>query len=104
MRWLSGLALAALALGFLLASPALADHKPSHNPPGQSGGGSSDPGHEGHGRGQGVGHHTGNRGNSGHPAPGHVPELDPGLLGSAAVLLIGGTLVLHGRRRIEAKV
>jgi hypothetical protein len=31
-----------------------------------------------------------------------VPELDPGLVGSAAVLLIGGTLVLHGRRRIGA--
>jgi len=28
-----------------------------------------------------------------------IPELDPGLAGSAAVLLIGGTLVLAGRRR-----
>jgi hypothetical protein len=89
------------AFGFLLlALPALADHQPGHNPPGQTG--FSDPQHEGPGR--GVGHHTDNRGNSGHPAPGHVPELDPGLIGSAAVLLIGGTLVLHGRRRIGADV
>lgn len=30
---------------------------------------------------------------------GHVPELDPGLIGSAGVLLIGGTLVLRGRAK-----
>jgi hypothetical protein len=29
-----------------------------------------------------------------------VPELDPGVAGNAAVLLIGGTLVLAGRRRV----
>jgi hypothetical protein len=28
-----------------------------------------------------------------------IPELDPGVAGSAAVLLIGGTLILAGRRR-----
>ena len=31
----------------------------------------------------------------------HAPELDPGLFGSAAVLLVGGTLMLHGRRRFD---
>lgn len=82
-RSLRGLVPAALTLGLLLASPVLANDQHHH--------------------GKGRGHHTDNRGNSDHPAYGHVPELDPGLIGSAAVLLIGGTLVLHGRRRIEVK-
>lgn len=92
-----GRVLVAGSLAALMTAPALAGHKPSHNPPGQTG--FSDPRHEGPGR--GVGHHTGNRGNSGHPAYGHLPELDPGLVGSAALLLVGGTLVLRGRRRLE---
>jgi hypothetical protein len=98
-RWLA-LAPLSLALGLVFVSPALADHKPGHHtPPGHTPGGFSDPRHEGPG--QGVGHHTGDRGNSGHPAYGHVPELDPGLIGSAAVLLIGGMLVLRGRRPLD---
>lgn len=93
------MASATALVGLLWATPALADRNPSHDPPGQVG--FSDPRHEGPGL--GLGHHPYNRGNSNHPAYGHVPELDPGLLGSAAVLLIGGVLVLHGRRKIATK-
>jgi hypothetical protein len=89
--------LAAAAFGLAIATPAPAHHRPGHNPPGQTG--FSDPRHEGPGK--GLGHNTENRGNSGHPAAGHIPELDPGMAGSAALLLIGGTLVLAGRRRLE---
>jgi hypothetical protein len=32
-----------------------------------------------------------------------IPELDPGVAGSAAVLLVGGTLVLAGRRRQDTE-
>jgi len=83
------------SLAALIAAPALAD--PPGSPPGQTG--FSDARHEGPGK--GLGHHDGNRGESGHAAPGHLPELDPGVAGSAALLLIGGTLVLRGRRRLE---
>jgi hypothetical protein len=89
------------ALALFVATPVLAAHKAGHNPPGLEGKGFSDPKHSGPGK--GVGHHTDNRGNSGHPARGHVPELDPGMAGSAAVLLVGGTLVLLGRRRVDAQ-
>ena len=85
-----GLVVGSLAL--LFAAPALAG-----NPNPENG---SDPRH-GDPPGRGRGHHTLNRGNSGHPAYGHVPELDPGMVGSAALLLIGGTLALRGRRRLE---
>ena len=102
------------ALALFISAPVWASHKPSHDPPGQKNKsqsksqgknqskGFSDPRHEGPGKGKG--HHTGNRGNSGHPAWGHVPELDPGMAGKAAVLLVGGTLVLLGRRRVEPQV
>jgi hypothetical protein len=86
------LAPAVLLLGLLLAAPVLAGQK--HD----------GPKHSAHGHswnGQGHGHTKGPRGSKGVIPPGHVPELDPGLLGSAAVLLIGGMLVLHGRRPIE---
>lgn len=85
-----GRALVAVSLAVLVAAPALAG-----NPNPNSG---NDPRH---GDSRGRGHHTGNRGNSRHPVYGHLPELDPGMLGSAALLLIGGTLVLRGRRRVE---
>ena len=86
-----GRVLMAGALAVLVAAPALANPNPENG---------SDPRH-GDPPGRGRGHHTGNRGNSGHPAAGHLPELDPGIAGSAALLLIGGTLVLRGRRRLE---
>ena len=78
-----GMAPTVLVLGLLLAAPVLADN-PDHS-----------------WNGQGNGHTKGPRGSQGVIPPGHAPELDPGLLGSAAVLLIGGMLVLHGRRPIE---
>jgi len=82
------------SLALLVAAPALAG-----NPNPENG---SDPRHgDPPSNGRGRGHHTNNRGNSGHPASGHLPELDPGIAGSAALLLIGGTLVLRGRRRLE---
>lgn len=98
-RWLFTLLSLSLVLGLVFASPAFAGKKSGHDRAGRLG--FSDPRHGGPGK--GVGHHTNDRGNSGHPAYGHVPELDPGLFGSAAVLLIGGTLVLRGRRPIGSK-
>jgi hypothetical protein len=97
-RFLLALPLLSLVLGLVFASPAFAGKKSHH----KSDFGFEDPRHRGPGK--GVGHNTNDRGNSGHPAYGHVPELDPGLLGSAAVLLIGGTLVLRGRRPLGSKV
>jgi hypothetical protein len=94
-RWLFALVPLSLALGLVFASPAMA----GNGPPPKTSGGWGDGHNHGNvrGKGKGLGHHK-NASN-----PGHVPELDPGLVGSAAVLLIGGTLVLHGRRRIENK-
>jgi hypothetical protein len=89
---LLAMAPAVLFLGLLLAAPALAGKNQSTHK--QSAHGHSWNGH-------GKGHAKGPRGSKGVIPPGHVPELDPGLLGSAAVLLIGGMLVLHGRRPIE---
>jgi hypothetical protein len=86
--------LVAGSLALLVTAPALAGNpNPANGQPDSHG----DPPSNGRGR----GHHTNNRGNSGHPASGHLPELDPGIAGSAALLLIGGTLVLRGRRRLE---
>jgi hypothetical protein len=90
--------LLALVLGLLLVSPALADQpwgKGNPNPEYGKDGRHGDP------PGRGRGHHGKDRGKSGHPARGHVPELDGGTVGTAALLLIGGTLVLVGRRRRE---
>ena len=87
----------AVALSCLLPIPALAD-SPSEGPFGDTRGW-EDGRHQSppNSNGFGVGH-TLNAGN-----PGHTPELDPGVLGSSAVLLVGGTLALRGRRRIESK-
>jgi hypothetical protein len=98
-RWLLALVPLSLALGLVFASPAMADPKGRGPSQDSDGRGWSDGRHHNPSRSQGFG--VGHSRNSGNP--GHVPELDPGLLGSAAVLLIGGTLVLHGRRRIENK-
>jgi len=48
----------------------------------------------------GNGHRHGNKHRKKHHK---IPELDPGVAGSAAVLLIGGTLALTGRRRLESE-
>lgn len=83
---------AILAIALLLGTPALAGKKTKPEK------GGSDARHSWNGVGRGHHHHRG----CGHGQGAQIPELDPGLLGSAAVLLIGGTLVLHGRRRIGA--
>jgi hypothetical protein len=95
-----------LSLGFLAASPASADHRGKSSEHSRSSkswkswGGEKYYRHHHRSR-----HHRRHyhRPGCGHPGgqPGGIPELDPGLFGSAAVLLIGGTLVLHGRRRAE---
>jgi hypothetical protein len=94
--------LVALSLGLLAASPALADQKRGGRYDGRSSWKSWDGGK--HHRGRHYKRHYHHKGCNHTDAPGGepIPELDPGLLGSAAVLLIGGTLVLHGRRRVEA--
>jgi hypothetical protein len=73
--------LVAGSLALLVAAPALAErghghHKKRH--------------HRHH-------HHRG----CGHNGGVGAPELDPGMAGSAAVLLLGGTLALMGHRRRE---
>ena len=94
MKSRSGRAAVVLAIVFLLGTPALAGKKTKPEK------GGSDARHSWNGVGRGHHHHRG----CGHGQGGQIPELDPGLLGSAAVLLIGGTLALHGRRRIGADV
>jgi hypothetical protein len=98
--WLLALVPLCMVLGLVFASPALAGggHGKGYGPPDKSSGGWGDRHTHGNvrGKGKGYGHHK-------HSPSGHVPELDPGLVGSAAVLLIGGTLVLHGRRRVETE-
>jgi hypothetical protein len=100
-RWFRAFAPATLVLGLLLASPVLAGqgNKPD-SPPGHGVKGGQDGRHSWKGVGRGHHHHRG-RGHGHGGSGGAIPELDPGLVGSAAVLLIGGSLVLHGRRRIE---
>jgi hypothetical protein len=102
-RWFSGLAPAALVLGLLIASPVLAGqgNKPKSPPGHEMKKGGKDGRHSWKGAGRGHRHHRGCGHGHGGGSGGSVPELDPGLVGSAAALLIGGTLVLHGRRRIE---
>ena len=65
-------------LGFLISTPALAE--------GNGYGWRNGPG-------RALGQANGNNGR------GHMPELDSGTAASAAVLLVGGTLTLLGRRR-----
>jgi hypothetical protein len=85
-----GAMLIAVVLGVLVATPVLARDRERN-------------GEREYSRNEerGDGHRNGN-------GPGHkkktynkIPELDPGVAGSAAVLLIGGTLALSGRRRLE---
>ena len=80
-----GLALVAVAFGLLVAGPAPA-RESSRQDPGR---------HERRHR------HERKELDNARSGSRHTPELDPGAATSAAVLLIGGTLVLCGRRQIE---
>lgn len=105
-----GCVLASVGFGLLVATTTLAANgqgPDGSGPPGQDEEqrqpGWDDGRHHNDGPGLGVGHHTEPRGRSGNVPPGHLPELDPGVAVSAVVLLIGGTLVLRGRRRSGPK-
>jgi hypothetical protein len=85
-----GAMLTAVVIGFLVATPVLARDRDRNGEREYS------RNEERNGNHNGNGHH-------GHKKKKYnkIPELDPGVAGSAAVLLIGGTLALSGRRRLE---
>ncbi len=86
-----GAMLTAVVLGFLVATPVLARDRDRNGERGEYSR------NEERSNGNGNGHRHGHK----KKKYNKIPELDPGVAGSAAVLLIGGTLALSGRRRLE---
>jgi hypothetical protein len=84
-----GSLLTAVALGLVVAAPMLARDRDRHRERSEY--------KRDYERENGNGHRHGNkhRKKKNHK----IPELDPGVAGGAAVLLVGGTLALAGRRR-----